>query len=91
MVGVAHAALVVLSHDYVMQLVRGAPRRRWWIPTLGWTTLASMIPGVLALGIPVLLTLLTGAVIIPLMYGWAREQNDYELQLVAGITVCAED
>lgn len=91
MVGVAHAALVVLSHDYVVQLARGIPRRRWWIPSLGWTTLASMIPGVLALGIPVLLTLITGAVIIPLMYGWAREQNDYELQLVAGITACAED
>lgn len=90
MVGVAHAALVVLSHDYVMQLVRGAPRRRWWVPTLGWTTLASMIPGVLALGIPVLLTLMTGAVIIPLMFGWAREQNDFELQLVAGIKACAE-
>lgn len=90
MVGVAHAALVVLSHDYVLQLVRGAPRRRWWVPTLGWTTLASMIPGVLALGIPVLLTLITGAVIIPLMFGWAREQNDFERQLVAGIKACAD-
>jgi len=90
MVGVAHAALVVLSHDYVTQLVRGVARRRWWVPSLGWTTLASMIPGVLALGIPVLLTLMTGAVIIPLMYGWAREQNDYEQQLMAGIRACAE-
>ncbi|MEM1033857.1 MAG: hypothetical protein AAF928_09795 [Myxococcota bacterium] len=83
MVGVAHAALVVLSHDFVVQLVNGLPRRRWWIPTLGWTTLASMVPGIVAFGLPVLLTLVTGAVIIPLMYGWARQQHAYEEQLLA--------
>lgn len=69
-VGHAHVVLAVLAGRDGARLADGhaiSARR-----TLLWTSVTAGVPGVLLYAIPPALTALTGAVLIPTLYAWAR-------------------
>ena len=76
-VGHCHLLLAVLCWRFARRVRRRsaaelghAPARDGWV-ALGLVTLASLVPGVALLGIPVLLVAVTGLLFIPAMFHWA--------------------
>ncbi len=81
-VGHAHLVFAFLVGRHATMLAedtRGVSAKRTFL----WTTLASAIPGVLLYAIPPVLTAITGAVLAPPMYGWARRTLAVERAMVA--------
>lgn len=81
-VGHAHVVLAVLAGRDGARLADGqkVSARR----TLLWTAVTAGVPGVLLYAIPPVLTALTGAVLIPTMYAWARRTLAVERRMAAG-------
>ncbi len=71
-VGHAHLVLAGLSARYAVQLGRDPHMTGGAGRALGWTVLASAIPGVVFLALPPILTAITGAVLVFAGFAWAR-------------------
>jgi hypothetical protein len=75
LVGVAHATLAILCCVFAGKVSRASlvflksksPMSGWGV--LGWTVLASCLPGLIAFAIPVVVVLVTGLLFIPWMFG----------------------
>ncbi|MBK8253534.1 MAG: hypothetical protein IPK82_12810 [Polyangiaceae bacterium] len=89
LVGIAHGVLAWKSYRFADRLSQlplvilseKIPTSPWSV--FGWVWLASIFPGAIALFIPPILTAITGAVLIPLMFNWAykrvlQERNQLE-------------
>jgi len=82
-VGHAHVAFAWLSHRFVVKLAEGRPLsphpavRAW-----GWTVVVAATPGVLLMGLPPILTAVTGAVLVGPMFFWARRTLERESRLL---------
>ena len=77
-VGHAHAVLCICAYRYARFLSRstaGLIEARGlvdWVRAMGFTTLTAAVPGAALLGVPPLLTLVTGLLFVPAMYVVAR-------------------
>lgn len=81
-VGHAHVVLAVLAGRDAVRMAddrAGVSAKR----VLLWTSVTAGIPGVLLYGIPPILTAITGALLIPTMYAWARRTLTSERALLA--------
>jgi len=73
-VGHAHVVLAIFAARWARRVRRqeladiDLGLRRAWASTLGWTVVAACIPGILLVGVPPLLTVLTGMLFIPAMF-----------------------
>ena len=85
-VGHAHVALAFVSWRYAKRLLAGnAPRPvREGLVALGWTVLASCLPGILLIGLPPLLTAATGVVLVLPAFYWAHRAAASEHALLLG-------
>lgn len=89
LVGVAHVVLaclcVVFARDVerasLAQLEAGSPASGWRV--LGWTVLASLVPGVIAFLIPPVVTFLTGVLFIPWMFSSMHRRASSERRALA--------
>jgi uncharacterized membrane protein YhdT len=85
--GVAHVTLALLGCRYAKKLRAwdherdDAPTAGW--SALGWTILASCVPGIVALAIPPLLVALTGFVFVPATFGFMRWRTTEERLVLA--------
>lgn len=80
-VGHAHLVFAILAGRFGARLADDVPpgsAKR----TLLWTTVTAGVPGVLLYAIPPILTALTGAVLIPAMFLWARRTLAVERALL---------
>lgn len=86
LVGHAHLLLAALAGAYALSLCRrdGAGPALTSASVLGFTTAAAAIPGIFLLGLPPVLTLLTGLLFVPAMFGWARRTVCAERAVLAG-------
>ena len=71
-VGHAHLVFAGLAVRYVRQLRAGTLPRNPGLHIWGWTTIASAIPGVVLLGVPPILTAVTGLFLVYPMCKWAQ-------------------
>jgi hypothetical protein len=52
---------------------------------LGWTTVASSVPGAILLMVPPMVTFATGLVFVPPMFLWARAMAEREVGIVGAL------
>ena len=77
----AYAALIGQAIQFARRLttVSRAPMGQYpGLQALVVTTMASLVPGVLLLGIPSVMVAATGLLFIPLSFGWIREAHRHE-------------
>jgi hypothetical protein len=84
-VGHAHVVLALCSWRFVRCLQREpwGPNRGGWGSALGWTVLAGTVPGIIFLAVPPILVALTGSLLIPIMFSWAKRTLERERVAVA--------
>jgi len=79
-VGHAHIALAICCVLFAVAMAKlqtaaivVRPKHRDWLRALGVATLVSAVPGILLLGVPPMISVVTGLAFIPLMYLWTRK------------------
>lgn len=78
LVGHAHLVLAALSVGYAGALCQRRPPPVTALGAVALTALAAAVPGLFFLGLPVLLTFLTGVAFVPTLYAWAARTVDEE-------------
>ncbi len=78
--GASHLILVGFLRKLITEVSQGNREAdfrqgaKYGIKALLWATVAACIPGALAFGIPPALVLLTGAIPVPLLFGWTAQK-----------------
>jgi hypothetical protein len=85
LVGHAHVVLAFLGWRYARRLRQEERLRGAWGAALGWTVLVAAIPAGILYLLPPLIVALTGLILIPCMFGWARYRVARERMLVGAI------
>lgn len=83
-VGHAHLAFAHFAHRYARKLTSGQPLgTEPALKTWGKTILVSAIPGILLMGIPPIITAVTGIFVVAPMFYWVRRTFQRERALLA--------